>query len=51
MYIRQIDLHRVRALLARAKVFRHTVTVQNGTFSPISIYVLNVFNVGHPAEA
>jgi hypothetical protein len=35
--------------VGQAKVFRHTV--QNCTFSPIYIYVLNVFNVGHPAEA
>jgi hypothetical protein len=45
--IQQRDFHRKYTLLDRLKVFRH----RKGVYTFSNPFVLNVFNVGHPAEA
>jgi hypothetical protein len=46
---RQKGLHRIQTMQARAQVFRHKGQDCLYTFS--YLFVLNVFNVGNPADA
>jgi hypothetical protein len=46
--IRQRVFHRIHTLIATARIFPYRTGL---TLSPMHVFVLNVFNVGHPSEA